>query len=303
MAKKNKKEKSDIEELAKKTPDNIKSAFIINLIFAILEFLGGFLTNSISIFSDAIHDLGDSFSIGIAYILERKSKKNADETYTYGYLRYSLVGALLTSVVLLIGTSVVIINAIPRLFTPQEVNHDAMIIFAIFGVMINGYAAFKTSKAVKHNEKSINLHMLEDVFGWLAVLIGSIVIKTTGLIIIDPILSILIALFLLLHVYKNLKEVFDIFMEKVPKNIKLEDIKNEIINEFDSVKDIHHIHVWSLDAINNCMTAHISLNKDINKDEIITLKNNIKKLLEENNISHVTLEIEYNNEKCKKHDC
>ena len=304
MAKKNKKENHDhIKELANKASENIKAAFFLNLIFSILEFFGGILTNSISIFSDAIHDLGDSFSIGISYLLERKSKKNPDETYTYGYLRYSLVGALLASVVLLIGSGFVIINAIPRLFQPEEVNHDAMIIFAIFGVMINGYAAYKTSKGIKHNEKAINLHMLEDVFGWLAVLIGSVVIKTTGLLIIDPILSILIALFILLHVYKNLKEIFDIFMEKVPKNINIDNLKKIIKDKFDNVKDIHHIHVWSVDAINNCMTAHVSLNKDITQEEIITLKNDIKKLLKDNDIEHVTLEIEYNSEKCKNHDC
>ncbi len=283
--------------------ENIKIAFFLNLIFSALEAIGGFLTNSISIFTDSIHDLGDSFSIGISYLLEKKSQKSADNTYTFGYLRYSLLGAIITSMVLITGSIVVLYNAIPRLIHPEEINHDAMIIFAIFGVFINGYAAYKTSRSHNHNEKSINLHMLEDVLGWIAVLIGSIFIKLYNWIIIDPILSILIALYILYHVYRNIKEVFDIFMEKVPKNINIEAITKDIENYKDSIKDIHHIHVWSLDGINNCMTAHIHLNKELNKDEIIALKKEIKKKLLSYDIHHATLEIEYSSEKCDNKKC
>ena len=280
--------------------ENIKVAFLLNLGFSILEAIGGFLTNSISIFTDSIHDFGDSISIGVSYLLEKQSNKDPNHKYTYGYLRYSLLGALITSIILLTGSVVVIYNAIPRIRHPEEINHDAMIIFAIFGVIINGYAAYRTSHGEKHNEKAINLHMLEDVFGWIAVLIGSIFIKIYNLTIIDPILSILITIYILFHVYKYIKEVFDIFMEKVPDNININDIKKNVEEKFEMIKNIHHIHVWSLDGVNNYMTLHVELNEDINKDDLIKLKQDIKKELNKTGINHVTLEFDYFGEKCIK---
>ena len=280
--------------------ENIKVAFLLNIGFSILEAIGGFLTNSISIFTDSIHDLGDSISIGVSYLLEKQSNKDPNHKYTYGYLRYSLLGALITSIILLTGSVVVIYNAIPRIIHPEEINHDAMIIFAIFGVIINGYAAYRTSHGEKHNEKAINLHMLEDVFGWVAVLIGSIFIKIYNLTIIDPILSILITIYILFHVYKYIKEVFDIFMEKVPDNININDIKKNVEEKFEMIKNIHHIHVWSLDGVNNYMTLHVELNEDINKDDLIKLKQDIKKELNKTGINHVTLEFDYFGEKCIK---
>ncbi len=282
---------------------NIKVAFLLNLLFSILELIGGFLTNSISILSDSIHDFGDSISIGVSYYLEKKSNKSSNEEYTYGYLRYSLLGALITSIILLTGSIVVIYHAIPRLINPEDINYDAMIIFAIFGVLINGYAAYRTSHADKHNEKAINLHMLEDVMGWIAVLIGSVCIKLFNLMIIDPILSILIAFYILYHVYKYIKEIFDIFMEKVPKNIDINKIKTTINEKFANVNNIHHIHIWTLDGVNNYMTAHILLKEDISREDIIRLKNDIKKELYKFNINHITLEIEYLNEKCTNKKC
>lgn len=278
--------------------ENIKVAFFLNLIFAVIETIGGFLTNSVSIFSDAVHDLGDSISIGISYLFEKKSKKIPNSEYTYGYLRYSLLGAFVTSVVLLVGSVAVLFNAIPRLWNPQEINHDAMIIFAIFGLLINGYAAYKTSKGQKTNEKAINLHMLEDVFGWVIVLIGSICIKVFNQPIIDPILSIFLSLYVLFHVYKYFKDILDIIMEKTPKGIKVEKIEEEIAKKYDTVKDMHHTHIWTLDGLNNCLTAHIKLNKQLTEQEITKLKKDIKNTLKENKITHVTLEIEYQHEKC-----
>ena len=282
--------------------ENIKIAFLLNLLFSILEAFGGFLTNSISILTDAVHDFGDSISIGVSYFLEKKSNKKADNEYTYGYLRYSLLGALITSVILLVGSVFAIYEATQRLITPQDVNHDAMIIFAVFGVLINGYAAYRTSHADKHNEKAINLHMLEDVMGWIVVLIGSICIKIFNILIIDPILSILIACYILYHVYRYIKEVFDIFMEKAPENINISEIKTNIEEKFKNI-EAHHIHIWTMDGINNYMTAHIKVNDDLKADEIIKLKNDIKHYLKDNNIKHVTLEIEYKDEKCTNEKC
>lgn len=282
---------------------HIKLAFFLNLFFSIFELLGGILTNSVSILSDAIHDIGDSLSIGISYLLEKISKKKSNNMYTYGYLRYSLIGALFTSMMLLIGVFVVFYKSIPLLFKPGTVNHDMMILFAVVGSVVNGVAAYKTSKSHNKNEKAISLHMLEDVLGWIGVLFGSIVIKFTGWTIIDPILSILIAIYILYHVYENIRDVFYIFMDKVPMDINIDDICKKIEKKFDNIKEIHHIHIWSIDGVNNYMTAHILLSKSISEDEIIKIKKDLKEYLSNLNIHHSTLEIEYHNEKCSTTKC
>jgi cobalt-zinc-cadmium efflux system protein len=204
---------------------------------------------------------------------------------------------------LLIGAIVVFYKSIPLLFNPTEVNHNMMIVFAIVGSIVNGIAAYKTSKSHNKNEKAISLHMLEDVLGWISVLVGSIIIKFTGWTIIDPILSIIIALYILYHVYENISEIFCIFMDKVPSDINVNDICKKMEKQFKNVKEVHHIHIWSIDGINNYMTAHVLLKNEINKDEIIQLKKEIKEFLSNSNIEHATLEIEYPNEECSSTEC
>lgn len=284
--------------------ENIKLVFILNLFFSIIEIVGAILTNSVSILSDAIHDFGDSFSVGVSYLLEKYSHKKSDNKYTYGYMRYSLLGAIITCVILIFGSFVVLYKAIPRIFNPVSVNSDIMIIFALFGIVINGYAVYRTSNTKNKNEKSINLHMIEDVLGWISVLLGSLIIKFTNFYIIDPILSILIAIYILFHAYSHIKEVLDILMQKVPDNIDIKKIKKEIEKDFEYVNNIHHIHVWSMDGEHNYLTAHILLKEKYKEDIIIKLKKDIKQYLFNNyDIDHVTLEIEYFSEECESIKC
>ena len=179
-----------------KTEKRILTAFILNLLFSIFEFFGGAFTGSVAIVSDAVHDLGDAVSIGISYFLERKSKKQPDEVYTYGYARFSVIGSLITTVILLFGSVAVVYNAVVRIFHPVAIDYSGMVIFAVIGTVVNFVAAFLTKDGDSLNQKAVNLHMLEDVLGWIAVLVGSIVIKFTGLTIIDPILSIIIAIYI-----------------------------------------------------------------------------------------------------------
>lgn len=301
--KEKKKNSKVIGKYKNESVDNIKTAFFLNLIFAVLEMIGGFLTNSIAIISDAIHDLGDSISIGASYILEKKSKKEPDENYTYGYLRYSLLGAFITATVLLIGSIFVIFKAIARFSTLEVINYDGMIIFAIFGVLINGYAAYVTSKGDKTNEKAISLHMLEDVLGWATVLIGSICMKVFELPILDPILSIAISLYILFHVYKYLKEVFHVFMERVPSSMNVTSIEEELCKISDQIKEVHHTHIWTMDGINNYITTHVVVDNKIDPKKIIEIKKNIKERLENLNITHNTIEIDYTREKCQDKAC
>ena len=279
-----------------KTEKNILIAFILNISFSIFEFFGGIFTNSVAILSDSIHDLGDAISIGISYFMERKSKKQADNKYTYGYIRYSVLGGVITTTILLVGSVLVIISAIKRLIHPVEVNYSGMIIFAIIGVILNFIAAYVTKDGDSINQKSVNLHMLEDVLGWLLVLIGAIIMNYTDIRILDSLMSIGVALFILFHSIKNLKKVLDLFLEKTPEDIDIEELKKHLLKIKD-VEDIHHIHIWSIDGFNNYATMHIvSKSKDITK-----VKKEIREELTEHNICHAILETE--EEACDDKEC
>lgn len=280
--------------------ENIKLAFFLNLGFSLFESVGGLLTNSISILSDAIHDFGDSLAIGISYLLEKISTKESNKKYTYGYKRFSVLGALTTSIILIIGSLVVLFNAIVRLFNPVDINTTGMFIFAIFGIAINGYAAYKTSRSVNLNEKSVNLHMLEDVLGWIAILVGTLLIKVTGWNIIDPLLSIIIAIFIGFEAIKNVLEVINVILEKTPSTIDLDLIKEKVL-KIERVVDAHHIHVWTIDGNEIFLTMHVLINKNVTKKNYEEVKENIKTCLEEQGIHHSTIEIEY--EDCNELNC
>lgn len=280
-----------------RTERNILIAFILNLSFSVFEFLGGVFTGSTAIISDAVHDLGDAASIGISYFLERKSKRKPDEKYTYGYARYSVIGGFITTLILLIGSILIIYNAIIKIITPTEINYNGMIIFAVIGVLINFCAAFFTRKGNSLNQKSVNLHMLEDVLGWAVVLVGSVVMRFTDFTLIDPIMSIGIALFILINSIRNLKEIFDLFLEKAPDNISVADIK-ECVKEVSGVLDIHHIHIWSMDGQNNFATMHIVTDSDPHK-----IKETVRKKLRDYGICHITVEIETTEEHCCEKNC
>ena len=204
-----------------KTERNILVAFLLNFFFAVVELFGGIFTNSVAIISDSVHDLGDSISIGISFFLEKKSKKKPDNKYTYGYARFSILGAFITTTILIVGSVIVIISAVNRIMHPVEIDYNGMILFAIFGVIVNFFAALATREGDSLNQKAVNLHMLEDVLGWVIVLIGSILMKYTDISIIDPIMSIGVAIFILYNAVKNLKQVLDLFLEYYVQKIKI----------------------------------------------------------------------------------
>lgn len=280
-----------------KTEKNILLAFILNLSFSVFEFAGGIFTGSVAIMSDALHDTGDALSIGIAYFLEKKSRRHPDSKYTYGYRRFSVLGSLITTVILLTGSVLVITNSINKILNPSEINANGMIIFAVIGVCVNLLAAFFTHKGDSLNQKAVNLHMLEDVLGWAVVLVGSVVIKFTGFVLIDPVMSICVALFILISALKNLKEIADIFLEKTPENIDINEI-TEHIEHIDGVKDVHHIHLRTIDGSTNFATMHIVT--DENSKEI---KEKVREELKEHGIAHATLEIETSDEICESRHC
>ena len=280
-----------------KTEKNIFIAFILNLAFSVFEFIGGVFTGSVAIISDAIHDIGDATSIGIAFFLEKKSKKQPDKKYTYGYARYSVIGSVLTTLILLFGSVMVIYNAVLRIINPTEINYNGMIIFAIVGVCVNFGAAILTRDGDSLNQKAVNLHMLEDVLGWVIVLIGAIAMRFTDLYIIDPLMSIGVAIFILINALKNMKDILNLFLEKTPHGINIGEI-TEHICEVEGVLGVHHIHVWSMDGHNNYATMHVVVNGDAH-----IIKDKIRDELREHGIGHVTLELEAEDEHCHEEHC
>lgn len=281
-----------------KTEKNILVAFLLNLAFSLFELFGGFFTNSVAIISDAVHDFGDSISIGISYFLEKKSKRKPDNRYTYGYTRYSILGAFITNTILITGSVLVIVNAIERIINPIEINYNGMIIFAVFGASINSLAAYFTKDGDSLNQKAVNLHMLEDVLGWIVVLIGAIAMKFTKINVIDSILSIDVAIFILIHALKSFKKILDLFLTKTPNDVNIEHLKEHLL-KIDNVIDIHHIHIWSMDGFNNYATMHlVTKTEDIKK-----LKQEVREELEEHGINHVTIELEDGSYDCDEKEC
>lgn len=275
--------------------ENISFAFILNLVFAVIEVIGGLITNSVAIMSDALHDIGDSISLGMAWFLQKKSRKKSDEFYSYGYRRFSLLGAIFISIVLIVSSVFILRECIIRLSNPQVANAKGMLIFAIVGVVVNGFAAYRLKKGHSLNERAVSLHLLEDVLGWLAVLVVSIVMLFINVPILDPLLSIGITLWVLTNVYKNLRDTFKVLLQEVPQNIDVNGMLNEI-SRLPHIESLHDFHLWSLDGERNIMTMHVVTKGTLPKDGQLLLKQQIRDLASSFKIEHVTLEFETTNE-------
>lgn len=280
-----------------KTERNILIAFLLNLSFSVFEFLGGVFTGSVAIVSDALHDLGDALSIGLSLFLERKSKRPPDHTHTYGYARYSVLGGFITTAILLTGSVLVIANAIHRILNPAPIHYDGMILFAIVGAAMNLCAAFFTREGDSLNQKAVNLHMLEDVLGWVVVLIGAIIMRFTDLSIIDPLMSIAVAIFILIHAWGTLREVLDLFLVKTPAGIDIHELE-EHLTHLEGVESVHHFHVWSMSGQEAYATLHAVTATDPHKT-----KEAIREELMEHGIFHVTIELEQPGEHCHELQC
>ena len=280
-----------------KSEKKILVAFLLNLAFSIFEIVGGILTGSVAIASDAVHDMGDAASIGASYLLERKSKKEADEVYTYGYARYSLLGGVLTTLILLVGSALIIVGAIKRILSPVAINYDGMIGIAVLGVLVNLVAALLTHRGSSLNQKAINLHMLEDVLGWAVILVGAVVMRVTDLAFIDPLMSIGVSTVILVTAVGNLREMLDLFLERTPRGVSVKEI-GEHVASLPGVEDVHHIHLWSIDGNTHCVTMHIVANGDPHE-----VKEAIRASLRTFGIGHATLELESREEHCHEEVC
>lgn len=281
--------------------ERIGWAFFLNFTFTILEFIGGWLTNSTAIMADAVHDLGDTLSIGSAWLLNKLSGKHANESFTYGYRRFSLLGALINGFVLVVGSIWVLSEAIPRLSNPEMPMVEGMLGFAVFGILVNGFAAYKLSKGKTLNERVLNWHLLEDVLGWVAVFIVSVVLMFVELPILDPLLSICFTLFILFNVVKNLVATVRLFLQAAPEHIQREKIEKKLLS-IPKVGSVHHLHLWSLDGEHHVLTAHLVLKEEVVVEEIRQIKWSVSKLLGEYGLEHSTIEIELVEEECRD-DC
>jgi cobalt-zinc-cadmium efflux system protein len=279
---------------------NIRFAFFLNLGFTIIEFIGGILTNSVAILADAVHDLGDSVSLGIAWYLQKYAQRGSSQHYTYGYKRFSLLGALINSLILILGSFYVLSETIPRLLHPQPINEKGMFLLAILGVIVNGAAVLRLKKGTSINEKVVTLHLMEDVLGWAAILVGSVLMYFFDLPFIDPLLSVLISIYILVHVVGSIRQSLKIILQGTPDNIDMTHIRQRLLAH-PFVSTIHDVHVWTTDGNYHVMTLHVVL--DAATADTVQVKDELRQLLKEENIEHATIEFENPGESCCYEQC
>lgn len=277
---------------------NIRFSFFLNFIFAIIEIGGGFFTNSLLIILNGIHDLGDSISLGFAWYLEKISLRPSNEEYTYGYRRFSLLASLISASLIIATSFIIIFEAISRLITPVEINAQGVLIFGCLGIVFNGSAILKLLKGKTYNERFAMLHLLDDLLGWAAVIIVSVIMLINkNLSFLDPLFSIFISIYLLYIVIKNMKDVINIFLQSVPKNMDITRIKKILLN-IKPIKEIHDVHIWSIDGDYNVLSIHITVNQNISINDYNNIKQNVREALINENIQHATIEICNEGEPC-----
>jgi len=276
---------------------NIKVAFFLNLFFTLFEIAGGFFTNSMAILSDAVHDLGDCLSLGMAWYFQKISRKRSDNSFSYGYKRFSLLGAIINSIVLTVGSIFILTEAIPRIFHPEKTQAAGMFFLAIVGVLVNGLAFFRLKKGSSLNERVVSLHFLEDVLGWVAILVGAIIMYFFNVPLIDPVLSVGIAMFILFNVYKNIRQTLHIILQGIPVDIDVAEL-TEQLQQFKGIENVHDLHVWSVDGNYNVLTIHIVMVNSLDIQEITELKVKIRNSLKIKGIQHATIEFETRDEQC-----
>lgn len=284
---------------------NIGLAFSLNFSFTILEIIGGVIFNSLAIISDALHDAGDSLSLGLSWYFERYSNRQRDQKYTYGYRRYSLLGAVVNTIILFIGAVIIVQRTLGRLINPVSPDAFGMMGFAILGIIVNGLAVWRLKGSESFNTKLVFWHLLEDVLGWVAVLVVSIVLRFTNWYFLDPLLALIITLYVLFNVLKNLRKTLAVFLQSVPENISNAEVIAQL-SHIPKVKSVHHTHLWSIDGEHHVLTTHVVVEEDTSKVDIVRIKEQVRQLANTLNCEHITVEIEYCDTECtmypKNHD-
>ncbi len=284
--------------------NSIRAAFFLNLTFTVIEIVGGFLTNSVAILSDAVHDLGDSIALALSWRFEHLAERGADHRLTFGYRRYSVLGALISAAILIAGSTYILLKAIPRILNPEPVSEGGMLAIAIVGVVVNLLAVLRLRGGSKLNQRVVFLHLIEDVLGWLAVLVASIVMMFVDVPVLDPILSIAITIFVLAKIVPNLRASLRVFLQYAPDDIDVREIAARLC-QVDSVVDVHDLHIWSLDGSYTVFSAHVVIDTEIDWSELEQLKTRLRSEASKLGINHSTFEFEPTDrvcEECELHD-
>ncbi|EHJ56742.1 cation diffusion facilitator family transporter [Streptococcus urinalis FB127-CNA-2] len=272
-------------------------AFILNFSFSIIEFIFGNLFLSGAILADAVHDFGDAIAIGISAILEKKAAQGEDSKFTLGYKRFSLLGAIITSLILISGSTWVLIENIPRLWHPNPVNYQGMFLLAIVAIVINGLASFVIHSGQTKNEEILSLHFLEDILGWLVIIILAIILNWKSWYILDPILSIAISLFIFTKAIPKCWSNLTIFLDGVPETIDYHSLYQTLAN-LPQIDSINQLNIWSMDGFDNRATIHCCLNSYCSEADC---KEAIRQVCKDFQIHSVTVEIDQSLSQHQKH--
>jgi cobalt-zinc-cadmium efflux system protein len=282
---------------AEKSTGNLRVAFFLNAAFTLIEIAGGLWTNSVAILADALHDAGDSLSLGVAWYFDRVSRRRATPRDTYGSRRYSLVGGLVTALVLLVGLAFVLWQGVARLRAPEPVNAPGMMILAVIGIVFNGIAVLRVRRGTSLTESIVSWHLLEDALGWVAVLLGAGAMALWEVPVLDPLLSIGIALWVLWNIVRRLRKVFAVFLQKVPASFDLERLERQLA-AMPEVRGQHHAHVWSIDGEKHVFTTHLVMGATATRNDIVVVKRRVRELLDADQFEHVTVDVELEGEDC-----
>jgi cobalt-zinc-cadmium efflux system protein len=283
------------------TAANLRTALLLNAGFALIELVGGLLTGSLAILSDALHDLGDSISLAVAWFLQRLSVRRRDRRFSYGYRRFSMLGALLNTVILVGGALYVLTEAIPRLEDPVKPDAQGMFGLAILGIAVNGLAAYRLSRDRSLDARAVTLHLMEDVLGWVGVLVVSIVLLFRDLAILDPIVSIVISLWVIYNAVRGLRQAAGLFLQAVPEGIDLEALEERLAC-IEGVLSVHHTHLWSLDGSRHVFSTHLVVPEEATAAELLQIKCAARELIDDPAIEHTTFELEFLGEACRVRD-
>jgi cobalt-zinc-cadmium efflux system protein len=280
---------------------NIRFVLFLNLGFAAFELLGGWYFNSVAVIADAIHDLGDAATLGLALVLERFANRAATQKFSYGFRRLSLLSAVATAVVLVVGATLVAVHAVGRLAEPSAPVPEGMMLMAVIGLAVNGYAAWLLLRGRTMNEKVLSWHLLEDVAGWFVVFIAGAVIYAGGPVWIDPAISLLLCGVIIFGVFRTFTESLGLFLQAAPAGVPMDNIKSEIAT-LSGIDDVHDMHCWSLDGERHVMSLHLSMSEQTTLQQAQSTKSSVRQLLQKYGKFHTTIETEIGGE-CHEPHC
>ena len=271
-----------------KTKYAVWLAFFLNLCFAVVEFIAGGIFGSSAVLADSVHDLGDALAIGLSAFLETISNREEDNHYTLGYKRFSLLGAMVTAVILMTGSGMVILENMVKLFHPQPVNDEGLLWLGIIAISVNVLASLVIRKGQTKNESILSLHFLEDTLGWVAVILMAIVLRFTDWYILDPLLSLAISFFILSKAIPRFWSTLKIFLDAVPEGVDIKQVKNDL-EQLDNVASINQLNLWTMDGLEKNAIVHVCL-EHVKHMEVC--KESIRDLLKERGFQNVTIEVD-----------